>query len=115
MHAVSRTQQGKQIEPIVKTLRCPLSPEFWRRVKWRHSTPHFASTPERRNENINVNKYLISTSGIESTTSHDWPQRYNNYNYYIIIIIIFMEKNKANELTGHLMVSDHRLRSRVTP
>ena len=25
--------------------------------------PRFASTPERRNENINVNKYLISSSG----------------------------------------------------
>ena len=28
-------------------------------VKWRNSTPRFASIPERRNENINLNKYLI--------------------------------------------------------
>ena len=30
LHAVSRTQQGRQREPIVKTLRSPLSAEFWR-------------------------------------------------------------------------------------
>ena len=29
-HAVSRTQQGRQREPIVETLRSPLSAEFWR-------------------------------------------------------------------------------------
>ena len=29
-HAVSRTQQGRQREPSVKTLRSPLSAEFWR-------------------------------------------------------------------------------------
>ena len=29
----------------------------------------FPSLPERRNENINVNKYLIFSSGIEPTTS----------------------------------------------
>ena len=28
LHAVSRTQQGRQREPSVKTLRSPLSPEF---------------------------------------------------------------------------------------
>ena len=30
LHAVSRTQQGRQREPSVKTLRSPLSAEFWR-------------------------------------------------------------------------------------
>ena len=30
LHAVSRTQQGKQREPSVKTLRSPLPVEFWR-------------------------------------------------------------------------------------
>ena len=30
LHAVSRTQQGGQREPSVKTLRFPLSAEFWR-------------------------------------------------------------------------------------
>ena len=30
IHAVSRTQQGRQREPSVKTLRPPLSAEFWR-------------------------------------------------------------------------------------
>ena len=32
LHAVSRTQQGKQREPSVKILRSPLSAEFWRRL-----------------------------------------------------------------------------------
>ena len=31
LHAVSSTQQGRQKEPYIKTLRSPLSPEFWRR------------------------------------------------------------------------------------
>ena len=30
LHAVSRTQQGRQREPSVKTLCSPLSAEFWR-------------------------------------------------------------------------------------
>ena len=30
LHAVSRTLQGRQREPSVKTLRSPLSAEFWR-------------------------------------------------------------------------------------
>ena len=41
----------------------------------------FASKPERRNENINVNKYFTFSSGARThrypydpTTGHDWPQ-----------------------------------------
>ena len=30
LHAVSRTQQSRQREPTVRTLRSPLSAEFWR-------------------------------------------------------------------------------------
>ena len=30
VHAVYRTQQGRQREPSVKTLRSPLSTKFWR-------------------------------------------------------------------------------------
>ena len=33
--------------------------------------PRFASTPERRDENINVNKYFISSSG-DRTHNHDF-------------------------------------------
>ena len=33
------------------------------RVEWRNPTPDFASTPQRRNGNINLNKYFISSSG----------------------------------------------------
>ena len=48
LHAVSRTRQG-----IPEALR----------VEWQNLTPRFASTPERRNGNINLNKYFISSSG----------------------------------------------------
>ena len=34
LHAVSRTQQGSQREPSVKTLHSPLSADFWRRCVW---------------------------------------------------------------------------------
>ena len=51
------------------------------RVEWRNSTPHFTSTPERRN----VNKYFISSSGDRTHNQsilqshfvplrHNWPQ-----------------------------------------
>ena len=65
LHAVSRTQQGRQKEP--KVLRQSV-PHFCRirealRVEWQNSTPLFASTPERRNNNINLSKYFISSSG----------------------------------------------------
>ena len=59
LHAVSRTQQDRQREPSIKT-------------------------PERRNENINVNKYFISSSGCRTYNQpilqshfgplwYDWP------------------------------------------
>ena len=51
-----RTQQGRQREPNVKTLRCHRL-----RVEWWNLTPCFAPTSAQRNENIN--KYLISSSG----------------------------------------------------
>ena len=55
LHAVFRTQQGR-------------FPTFCRilealRVERQNSTPRLTSTPEQRNENINLNKYFISSSG----------------------------------------------------
>ena len=63
LHAVSRTQQGRQRELSVKTL-----PTFCRilealRVEWQNSTSRLTSTPERRKGNINLSKYFISSSG----------------------------------------------------
>ena len=52
---VSRTQQGRQREPF-RILRRG-------QEALRKSTPRFASTLERRNENINVNKYFTSSIG----------------------------------------------------
>ena len=93
LHAVSRTQQGRQRVPSVKTLRSPLS-AFRRvldalRVEWRNSTPRFASTPERRNDNLNVNKYLSSsfedrTHNQSILQSHSVPRRHDWPHLFII-------------------------------
>ena len=72
LHDVSRTQQGRQREPSVKTLCstfCRILEEL--RVEWQNSTPHLPSTPERRNGNINLNKYFTSPRLLR----HDWPQK----------------------------------------
>ena len=94
-HCIPHTAGHKQKEPSVKTLRSPLPADFWRhcvlileglRVEWQNSTPSFASTPERRNGNINLSKYFISSSGdrIQNQSvlqshfmplRHDWPQQ----------------------------------------
>ena len=42
LHALSRTQQGRQREPSVKTLRSPLSAEFWRHCVLSGRTQHRA-------------------------------------------------------------------------
>ena len=49
--AVSRNQQQNLV--LWKALR----------VEWRRSTPRLALAPEQRNENINVYKYFVSSSG----------------------------------------------------
>ena len=54
LHAVSRTQQGRQRKPSVKTLCSPLSAKFWRHCVLRGRT-------ER--QNIYLIKYFISSSG----------------------------------------------------
>ena len=48
LHAVSRTQQGSQREPSVKTLRSRLSAEFWKHCvlgggTQRHALPRHQS------------------------------------------------------------------------
>ena len=63
LHAVSRTLQGRQREPSVKTLRSLLSAEFWWHCVLSGRTPRLSSTPERRDGNINLSKYFISSSG----------------------------------------------------
>ena len=63
LHVVSRTQQGWQREPNVKTLRSTLSAEFWRHcvLNLKSQRRALASTPERRNGNIiNLNKFSSS-------------------------------------------------------
>ena len=102
LHAVSRTQQGRQRELSVNTLRSPLSAEFWRHchcvLSGGPNRRASASTPERRNENLNVNKYFTSSSGDRTHNqsilqSHfvpmrpDWPL----FCTYSIILIFLRE------------------------
>ena len=56
-HAVSRTQQRRQRNPSVKTHFFHRILEV-SRVEWRNSIPRFVSTPEPRNENINLNNFF---------------------------------------------------------
>ena len=56
------THTGRHREPNVKTLHSPVFAEALY-VEWRNSTHCFASTPEQRNIDINLNKYFISSSG----------------------------------------------------
>ena len=69
LHAVSLTQH--------LTLRSPLSAEFWRHCVLNSDlTPLFALTPERRNRNIKLNKYFISSS--PDNRSNPQPSRYSH-------------------------------------
>ena len=85
LHALPRTQQSRQREPSVKTLRSPLSAEFWRhcvlsgRIQRRACPGHQSED----NGNINLSKYFISSSGDRIRNQsvshfvplrHDWPQ-----------------------------------------
>ena len=60
LNAVSRTQQGRQREPIVKTLRSPFSAGFWRHCV-------LSGRTQRRARKGN---YLIGNAKISSCTSY---------------------------------------------
>ena len=90
LKSVSFCFQGRQREPSVKTLRSPLSAEFWRHcvLSCRNQRRAFASTPERKNGNINLSKYFISSSADRThnqsvlqshfmSLRHDCPQAYH--------------------------------------
>ena len=57
-----RTQQGRQREPSIKTLRSPFSAEFWRHCVLSGGT-------QRRNENINIINNSFPRVVIEPITS----------------------------------------------
>ena len=63
-------------------------------MKWRNSTPHFASLPERGNENI---KYFIFSSGNQTHNLSHLPSNVcaldNNWPYYELILCFLSEKN----------------------
>ena len=89
LHAVSRTQQGRQREPSVKTL--PLS-TFCRilealRVEWQNSTPRLTSTPERRNGNIKLSKYFISSSG-DRTYNHFTEDFFQKSFWKVLVLLV---------------------------
>ena len=70
------------------------------RVEWQNSTPRLTSTPERRNGNINLNKYFISSSGdrthIQSVLqSHFVPLRHDRPQFTFLSLIFCQLKLKA--------------------
>ena len=91
LHAVSRSQQGRQRESSVKTLRSPLSAEFWRHCVLSGGTQRSA-LPRNQSENINVNKYFTSASGDrthnQSILQSHFVSMVKNYIYYEIWIHI---------------------------
>ena len=135
LHPVSRTQQGREREPSVKTHRSPLSANFWRHcvLSGRIQRRTFPSTPERRKENINVNKYFISSSGdrthnqsiyrrtlctcTNSDCKTDWfkqhPRKLNIYlNLYFDFFCSGIEIKRGVEIC-HSTRNDFRTRQKV--
>ena len=53
LYTVSRTQQGRQREPSVKTFRSPLSAELWRRCVLSGRTQRRA-LPRHQNEEMKI-------------------------------------------------------------
>ena len=101
LHAVSRTQQRRQREPSVRHS----VPHFLSKYRVQNSTPRFASTPERRNGNINVSKYFISSNGDRTHNQlvlqshfvplrHDWPQVIYTFSKKLAITYFRFEYNE---------------------
>ena len=63
-------------------------------MEWRKSTPLFASAQERRNGNINLNKYFISSNrdfNLELTTDvTETPVRHDALSNIVIDIVLKM-------------------------
>ena len=83
------------------------------RAEWRNSTSRFASTPERRNKNIIVNKYFISSSGDRTHNqsilqSHFVPLRHDRDRFLgsliIYILRIFCHYGIVESIFTHTMV-----------
>ena len=53
LHTISLTQQGRQREPSVRTLRSPLSAEVWRHCVLSGRTQHRA-LPRYQNEEMEI-------------------------------------------------------------
>ena len=87
--------RSRQREP--RTHRSPLSADFWRYCVLGGGTQCRAvvSTPERRKENINLNKYYIYLSGnrahnrrVSFTPLCLWATTASNHYHYHIIIVL---------------------------
>ena len=57
---------SRQRECSVKTLHSPLSTVYRRHCVLSGGTQHRALPPERRNRNINLNKYFTSSNGVRT-------------------------------------------------
>ena len=88
------------------------------RVEWQNSTPRVASTPERRNGNINSSKYFISSSGDRThnqsvlqshfvSLCHDWPRIF--LDSVICEYIVLMQFNLSTHISAPTRVTVHTL------
>ena len=90
------------------------------RVKWQNSTPLFTSTPERRNGNIYLCKYFISSSGDRTHNqsvlqSHIVPLCHDRrhvvdcslylFLIYLNILFFFCYKKKLGDKTFYSLLS----------
>ena len=93
LHAVSRTQQGRQRESSVKTHHFPLSTEFWRHCVFSGGTKRRAlPRPERRNENITLSKYFISSNGDRNHNQSILQSYFLPLRYYLHTNLIIKKK-----------------------
>ena len=82
LHAVSRTQHGRQREPSVNTLRFLFSAEFWRYCVCAAGAQRH-TLPRHQSKEMKILNILLTRGGMEPTNSvysntfvplrHDWP------------------------------------------
>ena len=118
LHVVSRTQQSRQSTHNVKKFRSPRSTDFFEalRVEWRNTTPSFCLNAKAKKKTlINNNSFTPCGNRTHNRRVTVIPLSSIRRRPYLIVNYN-MEKDKANERWGHLMVSDYRRpRPRATP
>ena len=103
-HAVSRTQQGRQREPSINTLRSPLSAKFWRHCML-SGGPQRRTSPRHQSEELKIQMFLLSRVGIEPTTSRFYSHTFCLCATTNLLIIIFQLLCQVTPHTGRIINS----------